>query len=250
VSSRGAVGLRVVDAVRGALAQIYPAMVPAAGEGGTSSIRISGRKDTGELFIAFDSVNGTWGARPTADGIDGCRNFAANGGAAVPVEIIEAESPLRINRFSLRPDSGGPGRYRGGCGLEREWEVLGEAVTMTIRADRAKTAPWGLAAGQPGEMSSNTLIRAGHGSAIPSKAKVELLRGDRFVHAQAGGGGYGNPLERDVAAVLANYIDGYVTATAARERYGVVIDEVNRAVDEEATRHLRQHAAAADGPGR
>jgi N-methylhydantoinase B len=240
VSSRGVVGLRVVDCVRGALAQLFPSMVPAAGEGGTSSIRISGRKASGALFIAFDSVNGTWGARPTADGIDGCRNFAANGGAAVPVEIIEAESPLRITRFALRQDSGGAGLYRGGCGLERQWEVLTDEVVMTIRADRAKTAPWGLAGGGDGAMSRNSLLRDGVLTEKPSKAKLGLRHGDIFTHQQAGGGGYGDPLNRDPNAVLSDWTDDFVSLEAAKSLYGVVIDAATRKVVSHSTRELRR----------
>lgn len=239
VASRGVTGFRVVDAVFGALAEAIPNRVGAASEGGASSLRIGGRDNDRKPFVLFDSMTGTWGARPDADGIDGCGAFAANA-ANVPVEVVEGQFPIRIHKYALRPDTGGPGRWRGGLGLTREWELLSAEAVLTMRADRTKFAPWGLAGGQPGAVAKNVLHTASETSVLPSKLHYRLRKGERFVHEQAAGGGYGDPLEREPDAVLNDWLDEKVTTCHALDAYAVVIDERVRAVDVEATRKLRQ----------
>lgn len=238
VASRGVTGFRVIDAALGALAQALPERVPAASEGGTSSFRLGGTDESGRAFIIWDSMTGTWGGRPDRDGIDGCAHFAGNL-ANVPVEVLEAEFPVRILRYALRRDSGGPGRFRGGMGLEREWELLAPEATATIRADRAKFAPWGVAGGAPGQLSQNILNPHREAKALPSKITGPLKQGDRLLHLQASGGGYGDPLNRDPAAVLADWRDDRISLTHAAEAYGTVIDADSRTVDTAATAALR-----------
>ncbi|HVA86404.1 MAG TPA: hydantoinase B/oxoprolinase family protein [Candidatus Saccharimonadales bacterium] len=238
VASRGVTGFRVVDAVFGALAKAIPSRVGAASEGGASSLRIGGRDDSDRPFVLFDSMQGTWGARPDADGLDGCSNFAANA-ANVPVEVIEGQFPIRIHEYGLRADTGGSGRWRGGLGLRREWELMCSEAVLTMRADRTKFAPWGLEGGQPGALAKNILHTPSETRVLPSKLHYRLHKGDRFVHEQAAGGGYGDPLERDPDAVLVDWLDEKVTTRHAFDAYAVVIDERARSVDMEATRTLR-----------
>lgn len=246
VASRGVTGFRLIDAAFGALAQAIPTMVPAAGEGGASSFRLGGTDSDGKPFIIWDSVTGTWGARPDRDGVDGCAHFAGNL-ANVPIEILEAEFPVRILRYGLRQDSGGAGRFRGGMGLEREWELLAPDGVVTMRADRAKFAPWGMQGGRPGSYSRNILNPQGEARELPSKLTGPLKQGDRFLHQQASGGGYGDPLKRDVAKVLADWRDDRISLAHAAQQYGTVIDAATKSIDEVATSALRKAMQKARG---
>ena len=239
VSSRGVTGFRVIDAAMGALAQAAPDRIPATGEGGVSSCRIGGRNPDGSTFIVWDSVTGTWGGRPGSDGIDGCACFAANL-ANAPVEVLEAESPVRILQYGLTRDSGGPGRHRGGMGVVREWEMLADESVFTMRADRAKFAPWGAAGGQPGIKASNVLNPQSENRTLAPKLTITLKKGDRFLHQQASGGGYGDPLEREPLAVLRDWRNERVSIEHARDAYGVAIDAATGCVDEAETSRLRK----------
>lgn len=238
VASRGVTGFRVLDAVLGALAEAAPGRIPAAGEGGVSSFRVGGHDEHGVPFVLFDSVQGTWGGRSDIDGVDGCSNFAANA-TNVPVEVVEAEYPLRVICYEFRTDSGGPGRFRGGLGLRREWELLAPEALITMRADRSRFRPWGLAGGQPGAASHNFLIVDGRRRELPSKIHRRVRRGERFLHEQAAGGGYGDPMERNPDAVFADWHNEKITVGHARRSYGVVIDVTGRRVDLDATDVLR-----------
>ena len=224
VAQRGVTGSRVVDATLGVLAQVAPDQVPAASEGGISSVRIAGRDEHGNAFVIWDSVVGTWGARPDRDGIDGCSNFAMNV-ANASVEIIESEYPVRIHRYGLRPDSGGAGRFRGGLGLVREWELLDGEATFVMRADRTRSAPWGLQGGQPGARSRNVFTSGGQSNELGSKFELHLTRGDRLLHEQASGGGHGNPLERDPQLVFHDWQNEKISSQHALSAYGVLIDD-------------------------
>jgi len=246
VASRGVTGFRLIDAAFGALAQAIPGKVPAAGEGGASSFRLGGMDADGKAFIIWDSVTGTWGARPDRDGIDGCAHFAGNL-ANVPIELLEAEFPVRILRYGLRQDSGGPGRFRGGMGLEREWELLAPDAVVTMRADRAKFAPWAMQGGKQGAFSHNILNAHAEGRALPSKLTGPLRQGDRFLHQQASGGGYGNPLDRDVEKVLTDWRDERISLAHAAAEYGTVINADTKTVDADKTAALRKTLRAAQG---
>ena len=162
------------------------------------------------------------------------------------VEALELEFPLRVGYYRLRRDSGGPGRWRGGVGFEKSFEVLRGAVAISHRGERHITAPWGLFGGGPGQRATSQLIRSGGAEEkFASKAELRLLPGDVLKVWTTGGGGYGDPLKRDPAGVLTDVLDGKVSVDAARDSYGVVV--VERHVDEAATATERQHAAATRG---
>lgn len=247
VASRGVTGFRVIDTVFGALARIVPNRVPAASEGGSSSMRIGGYTEDGRPFVLADSVHGTRGGGQLHDGMDGFANFATNS-ANRPVERIEAELPIRVWRYGLRADSEGPGKYRGGLGLEREWELLTKEAVLTIRADRVRFAPWGLQGGWEGSRSCNRMLKTtGETVELPGKVHEVMRSGDRFHHEQASGGGFGDPLDRDPARVVADWRDGRVSAQRAFDVYGVIVDERIARLDEEGTRLRR--AALRKGSG-
>ena len=220
-SMRGVTGFRILDAVNGALAQLVPDRVGAAGEGGnTLAIFGADRPGGGERFIFYELVVGTWGGTPAGDGNDGVTNPASLA-ANIPVEVAEAEFPISIERYGLVPDSGGAGKHRGGLAVERVWRCLTPDTSLIVRSDRSAHPPYGLAGGEPGALSSNVLVRPdGSEEVLPSMFSTTIGEGDVYVHRTAGGGGWGDPRERDPAAIAEDVADGKVTPEAAAEAYG------------------------------
>lgn len=237
-SMRGVTGFRAFDAVNGALAQLIPDRVPAAGEGGNTLAIFGAAQPDGERFVYYELVTGTWGATPLSDGNDGLANpcsVAAN----IPVEVAESEYPIMIERYGLVPDTGGAGRFRGGLAIERIWRCLTDDTSLVVRSDRRVHPPYGLRGGGAGATSLNLLRRAdGSTVELPPMFSTTIQAGDVYVHRIAGGGGHGDPLERDPEAVAADVAQEKVTARAAQEAYGVVVRE-DGTVDERATREER-----------
>ncbi|WP_407525867.1 hydantoinase B/oxoprolinase family protein [Methylobacterium oryzisoli] len=243
VAARALTGYRVVDTVLGALAQVVPDRISAAGEGGNSVVCLGGYdRETREPFIVVDMINGALGARAGKDGIDAITNPSQNM-SNMPVEIMETTYPLMIEEYALRPDSGGAGRNRGGIGVVRQYRLLADEAVMQLRTDRHATRPYGLFGGEAGLPSRNILTTAATGATevLPSKITRTVRKGDVIRHEQAGSGGYGDPRERDPARVLADVIDGKVSERFARDGFGVVIRD--GLVDEAATAQLRSTGA-------
>jgi len=222
-SMRGVTGFRVLDAVSGALAQLLPNRVPAAGEGGNTLAIFGGKRAGEDPFIFYELVVGAWGGTPEADGNDGLTNPASLA-ANIPVEVAESEYPIVVERYGLVPDSGGAGLHRGGLAIERVWRCLTPRTSLIVRSDRAKHPPYGLAGGGSGALSSNVLRRAdGTEEVLPPMFSIEIEVGDVYEHRTAGGGGWGDPLERDPAAVAADVLDEKVSRAAALALYGVEV---------------------------
>lgn len=242
---RGITGFRITDAVLGALAHVAPDRIPADGEGGSSLITIGGYHDH-EPFVYVESMMGTWGGRPNRDGCDGAPHPAANQ-TNQPIEMIEATLPLRIERYGLVPDSGGPGKFRGGLALIREWRILADDAVLAMRSDKRRFPPYGLHGGKCGTGSLNVVNPGlGNGRVLPvlPMEGVILQKGDLFRHIMPGGGGWGDPLERDPTLVLRDVIDEKLTAEYVQREYGVVIGPEGDGVNEIATRELRDHLRA------
>ena len=239
--ARGVVAYRVFDAIMGALAQVVPEKVIAAGEGGPTLFSIGGQH-RGEPFVVTEVMVGNWGASSFGDGLEGVSNPAANL-SNQPVELVEAQLPLRINRYGLVMDSGGPGKYRGGLAFVREFELLADSGEMTIRADRRDHPPYGLEGGMTGGPSANLLISPdGDERVLPTMPmeSFNLTRHMAYRHISAGGGGFGIAVEREPARVLDDVLDGKVSRAAAASSYGVVLLEGEDAVDVDATKRLRE----------
>src|SRR6185437_14089603 len=151
-SMRGVTGFRVLDAVNGALAQLLPDRVAAAGEGGNTLAIFGSERPDGERFIFYELIVGTWGGTPEADGNDGLTNPASLA-ANIPVEVAESEYPIVVERYGLVPDSCGAGLHRGGLAIERVWRCLTPRTSLIVRSDRAKHPPYGLAGGAAGALS-------------------------------------------------------------------------------------------------
>ncbi len=243
-SMRGVTGFRVLDALNGALAQLLPDRVPAAGEGGNTLAIFGAERPAGGRFIFYELVVGTWGATPLWDGNDGLTNPASLA-ANIPIEVAESEFPIFIERYGLVPDTGGAGQYRGGLAIERVWRCLTPGTSLIVRSDRADHPPYGLAGGGTGAPSSNVLVSPdGAEAPLPAMFSTTIETGDVYVHCTAGGGGWGNPCRRDPAAVAHDVANGKVSEAAARERYGVEIGD-DGLVDLEATTALREEMRSA-----
>lgn len=240
-SMRGVTGFRMADTVFGALAGLLPERVLAAGEGGNTLVIIGGQRPNKSPYVYYELLSGTWGARPDRDGNDGLCN-PANVASNIPVEQAEAEYPVRVERYGLVRDSGGAGKFRGGLAIEREWRLLSGQAHLAIRSDRRDHLPYGLYGGKPGTPSIN-ILHAAAGSEeqiLPTMISTTMAAGQRIYHKQAGGGGWGDPLQRDPAAVALDVKNDKVSAAAAREQYGVALNDSTLAVDLAATESLRR----------
>ena len=159
-----------------------------------------------------------------------------------PIEETELNYPVRILRYSLIPDSEGPGRWRGGLGICREYAFVNHDAVFTMLADRAKFPALGLFEGEEGKTSRYQLVSNGRITRIPSKGTIRVTPRDMIRVESPGGGGYGPPRQRDAELVLEDVQQGKVSSIRARERYGVAIDTIRWVVDEEETRELRNHS--------
>jgi N-methylhydantoinase B len=237
---RGLTIYRINNTLFGALAQAMPERAIAADEGGTSIVLMEGRDDSDERFLYMETISGAWGARANRDGID-CASNVTGLQSNTPVEILETEYPLEVVQYGFVPDSGGAGRHRGGVGLVREYRFMAEKGTLQMRADRVRFAPYGLFGGEPAGKSGNIFDPYGASTALEAKVKNRPIRRNDVVrHTLAGGGGYGWPFERSVDAVVDDVRDGKVTVKAARDLYGVALNDVTLEVDEKATARLRE----------
>lgn len=248
VAARALTGYRVVDTVMGALAQIAPHKVMAAGEGGNTVVAIGGYdKATRAPFILVDMINGAWGGRHDADGIEGVTNPSQNM-SNLPIETLEQRYPLRVEAYGFRPDSGGAGAYRGGLGLTRSYRLLAEDAVLQLRADRYDHAPYGLFGGARGAPSRNFLEEDGVERPLPAKVTLDIHAGVRIRHDQAGGGGYGDPLRRDLDLIARDLADGKISPAGAESAYGIVF--AGDRLDAAATARRRAALAAQREAGR
>ena len=238
-AARSLTGFRMVDCAFGALAKMVPDRIFAASEGGNSGVCIGGYDAGRKPFIFLDFPCGTWGGRPWADGLDGNANMFANM-ASQPVEVAEAENPVKILSYEFVPDRAGPGKFRGGSPYRRDYRFLEDEGVLQVRSDRRRFRPYGLSGGRPGRPSQSFLNPDTENRELPSKLTMTIRRGDVFRHELAGGGGWGDPLERDPARVLRDVRNGLVSDAGARDDYGVVVDTANRTVDLAATEALRR----------
>jgi N-methylhydantoinase B/oxoprolinase/acetone carboxylase alpha subunit len=227
VSCRTATIKRIADTILGALVRALPGKMPAANSGTLLVMALGGRDpETGRPFVASELAAGGMGARPTKDGID-CIETDVSNCMNIPVESVEMSFPLRIPRARL---------WRG-------FEAVGTDVMVSHRGERFASSPWGLEGGAPGARARAFILRRnGTREELPSKKMIVLHPGDQLWEYIAGGAGYGDPLDRDPAAVLADLLDGKIENTDA---YGVVLTPDGTAVDEVKTKERREALRAA-----
>ena len=243
VAARGVLGYRILDAIFGAMAKALPKQVPAAGDGGISGIRIGGYHANGGAFQFNDIICGSWGAGASGDGGEGVAHIATNI-SNQPVEILEAENPVRVLDYGFVSDSGGAGRHRGGLALQRHLEFAGSEAVLQVRTHRRDVPPYGLEGGEPGSTSQTYLWRDGRETLLETKITMAIQKGDRIRHVTAGGGGFGEPLERDPQAVVVDIRNEKMTRDYAARKYGVVIPPGELHVDAGATASLRERLRA------
>ncbi len=244
-NARGITGFRAFDAVMGALAKAVPDRIPAAGEGGATNFGVGG-VHAGEQYVFAETVMGCWGGRPDRDGIDGASNLAANQ-SNQPIELIEAENPVRVVRYGFVPDSGGPGRFRGGLGIVRQYHFLADEGLMTFRTDRRTHLPYGVNGGRRGSPCINILNPGPRHRLLPvlPMEGYRIAAHEEFCHVMAGAGGNGDPLTRAPDLVREDALDGKITAAYARAIYGVVLTGRERTVDAGQTAKLRHRLRSA-----
>ena len=247
-AARGLTGFRMVDCAFGALAMMVPDKVFAASDGGNTGVSIGGYYPDRTPFIYVDFTCGTWGGRPWADGLEGNSNMFANM-ASQSVEVTEAENPMQILSYEFLTDRAGAGKFRGGTPYRRDYRFLEEEGVLQVRSDRRRFRPYGLYGGQPGQPSWNFLNPDGENTLLPSKLTMEVRRGDVLRHELAGGGGWGDPLEREPAKVLKDVRNELISLDGAKRQYGVIIDSTTWQVDEAATGNTRKAMRAARPAG-
>jgi N-methylhydantoinase B len=214
----------IVDTFIKALEKALPHRVTGAHFGTYSSVGFVGQRPDGRPFHGQDSGFGGWGACATHDGAGPFRTMAHGDTRIIPLELQETIYPFRYEGLSLREDSGGPGRFRGGLGFVKRYRMLGECVLRT-NLDRTLDPPWGVLGGQAAAVGQVTVLRQGKGEPINANKteNLELHPGDVVIVETGGGGGYGDPRERPVEEVERDVRRGYVSREAALAQYGVSI---------------------------
>ncbi len=214
---------RLTEVALRAFASILPDLSAADSKGTMLNISFGGLNPrTGRYFVYYETQAGGYGGRLGLDGMDAIQPHTQNTENA-PIEETESNYPVRFVRYELVPDSEGPGRWRGGLGLRRDYVFEGD-VTFSVMAERVKFAPQGLLGGGPAR--SNHYIRDPQGKAIrfPSKFTVDVPAGEVMSIQTAGGGGYGEVALRDPAMVRADVASGRITSARAQAVYGVAVD--------------------------
>jgi N-methylhydantoinase B len=218
---------RVADMVMGALANFMPEQVMACSQG-TSAILTLGGVDprNGRHYVSYETIKGGFGARPNKDGIN-CIASGISNTMNTPVEILEMAFPVRVEAYEVNPDSGGAGRYRGGCGAKRVWRMLdGADATGALCMERMTSPPFGLRGGRAGAAAVVTLTTPdGITRLLPSKGAFAAPAGSVIDMITPGSGGFGPVAEREPVAIGRDLIDGYVSVSAATRDYGVTDPE-------------------------
>jgi N-methylhydantoinase B len=238
---------RFFDCQAGALGQSAPHLSMAAGYGTSPHFIYTGHDKNGSYFQVMELLFGGVPGRPRGDGLDGHAWWPLF--TATPIEYIENYYPILVESYRPIRDSGGPGLHRGGCGIEKIYQLL-EHGEIAIHDDREVVPPWGINGGRYGGTSSKFIIRNGETEPerIPSKFdNFKVQPGDRIIYRTAGSGGWGDPLDRDPVKVVEDVQIDLVSRGIAREEYGVLLDE-NGVLDAAATETLRTAKRTQRGP--
>jgi N-methylhydantoinase B len=216
----------VIDCIIKALEPALPERVTGAHFGTFSSLSFAGKRtDTGAVFKANDSGHGGWGACATHDGAGPFRTMAHGDTRLIPIELQESMYPFRVEEFALRQDSGGPGKWRGGLGFDKQYVLLAPCE-LWANFDRIGCPPWGVQGGKAAKSGQVLIFKNGKQEAelLYKTEGCPLQAGDRVRMSTAGGGGYGDPRQRPVELVERDVIRGFVSPGSARDDYAVVFD--------------------------
>lgn len=217
------VSQRIIDVVFRCLAPALPDIVPAGAFSTSNNLALGGTTSAGQAYVSYIYGGGGYGGNAEGDGLTNGPSTVSN--APHPaIEIFEQRAPIRFHRFALREGSAGSGKHRGGFGTVREFELLDGTATVSFLGDRGKFPPFGLHGGEPGACTEVVLTLDGQEHRPEHVTKfenVELNPGDRVRVANAGGGGWGDPRERDSQAIRHDVAMGYLTREEAQARYDV-----------------------------
>jgi N-methylhydantoinase B len=237
VASRGATLGRESDVMLGAEAQIRPDKIPACCSQLDHLLNIGGYQDN-KPFILMEIHWGGWGGRANADGNDFCTAPFING-SNQPCEANEENFPVLYNQYGYLPDREGAGKQRGSVAIVRDWQLLVDEAVFQLRTDRQKYETYGLYGGKNGA-PSKSIINPDTENRHIGKIDVRIKKGDVYRLITSGGGGWGDPLERDPKMVLDDVRNEKVSVKRAREAYGVIINEATTEVDITETQKLRE----------
>lgn len=252
-------GILGVEVVYEALANGMPDRVPASSGGDLCGVvLVAEDSETGEMFIESSNEGVGWGATDGHDGANALMHISETRVKNIPIEVFENKIPIRFDELSLRQDSGGVGKYRGGLGVKRDYRFLDDVKGITL-IKKTRTPGWGLNGGDPGDR--NVVVVQGNGEegwrdrfdflvdnnpdhdAGPNEQYTGMMQGwfeagEIMSNRSGGGGGYGDPFDRDPEAVRSDVLNGYVSRQSAETDYGVVITDDGE-IDWEATERLR-----------
>lgn len=231
--ARAIVQVRIYEVINAALAPVLPEQAIGALSHWANPCIGGESPRTGRRFIVYDIGMAGYGATHDRDGVEGLAPVFNT--RNIPVEIDETRSPIIVERVEFIPDSGGPGKFRGGCGLRKDIRLLADSAVLSNLAERQKFPGYGVFGGRAGAPGQTILNPGPDQQVLGSKEIRKIGQGDLFSQRLNGAGGYGNPLERDPERVRRDVIGGYVTIEGARRDYGVVIDPNGPAVDAAAT---------------
>ncbi|MFK8030197.1 MAG: hydantoinase B/oxoprolinase family protein [Gammaproteobacteria bacterium] len=230
----------LIDLVIKALAPALPDKVAGAHYGDSMVVTVAGADDrnNNEFYLMIEPTTGGWGASNGQDGESALINNVNGSFKDIPIEVFETKYPLRLLSYGIRKDSGGPGKYRGGNGTCREYEVLSDS-DLFLWFERSVTTAWGLFEGGSGLPPNVTVLETDGSTANYLKVNgVPVVKGTIIQSVTGGGGGYGPAYERDPQAVRQDVIDGFVSVEHARDAYGVSVS-ASFDVDETETERLR-----------
>jgi len=235
-------GLLGGEVVLKALAQGMPDLVPACSGGDVCSMMGLGvNPRTGEPWLEATNEAVGFGGHAGGDGADGIMHLSEPGCRNNPVEVLETKSPMFIESYGYRTDSGGAGRHRGGVGVGRVYRFTAPSTGICL-VYKTRTRPWGIAGGREGD-NNHIVLNPGTGREKVQGGSYNLLEaGEVLVNNTGGGGGYGDPFQREAGRVADDVRNGFVSVAAAEREYGVVIDQQTQSVDEAATARRREMA--------
>jgi N-methylhydantoinase B len=217
--------INAAEAVYEALSEGLPGRVPASSGGDICSMMLVGQDpETGRRYVEGGNEGVGWGATRERDGQNALMHISESTVRNTPIEVIENKAPVRIDELRLRQDSGGAGEHRGGLGVVHTYrfQQSGDALT-TVK--KTKTEGWGIDGGEPGETNAVVWFPDTDSPTRTGTERKQMGPGDAVSYRTGGGGGYGDPSERDPERVREDVLDGYVSRDAAREAYGVVLTD-------------------------
>lgn len=240
VGARAIMQQRIVDVLMEAFVEVLPERVVAPSSHWANPTIAGIDPRNSRPFVLYDVIVGGWGGRFGRDGVEAmCPSFNVDG---IPVEVNEHSYPILIERYALIPESAGPGKWRGGHGIQKDIRILSDEAQLMNLGERHRIGPPGLLGGRPGQKAQTVINPEGEAEPIHSKGRYPLRNGDVVSQRLSGGGGYGNPFERDPKLVSRDVTIGLLSAESARREYGVVVDGAGE-VDSEATKTERELAS-------